>query len=136
MKLHSMVRGMIGTVNNDIIVSLYRSIPYIKNGTHQIPQYEPPIEITVQVQSLSSSDLQYVNFTTMQGEHKAVYSECQLYGADRVRGTGGDILEFYGRRWLVVQRLEAYENSGWCKVMVTSQLDHPQDDEAEIEDNI
>lgn len=136
MQLNDLVRGAIGIVNPNITGSLYRSKPYALQGTRQVPQYEEPIEITLQVQSISDNELRHLDNISQQGEKKIVYASDQLYGLDRVRGTGGDILEFYGRRWLVVQRLEGWEAGGWCKVLVTSQLDEPQDDEAELEDYV
>lgn len=132
MKLHDLVHGMIDIVNPEILGSLYRSKGYILEGTRQIPVYEDPEPIYLQVQSVKGDTLQHHHYISQQNEKRIVYAREQLYGIDRVRSAGGDILEFMGRRWLVVQRLEEWERSGWCKVLVVAQLDKPEDDESEI----
>lgn len=132
MKLHQRVRGAIGRVNANITGSLYRSKGYVLKGGRQCPVYEAPIPIALQVQSISDNELRQFDNISQQGEKKVVYAGDQLYGIDRVRGVGGDILEFYGRRWLVVQRLEGWEGGDWCRALVVAQLDSPQDDEAEL----
>lgn len=132
MKLHELVRGAISNVNPTIMGSLYRSKGYVLNGTRQEPVYEDPVSIALQVQSLKGDMLEHVHYISQQNEKRVVYAQGQLYGIDRVRGVGGDILEFMGRRWLVVQRLEEWEASDWCKVLVSAQIDEPRDDESEI----
>ncbi|MDI2091679.1 hypothetical protein [Commensalibacter oyaizuii] len=136
MKIHDLVRGMIATVNPNIIGSIYRSKGYALNGTQQEPLYEDPVQVELQIQSLLGDVLKHSHFLNQQGERKVVYVNGQVFGIDRVRGAGGDLLEFYGRRWLVVQRLESWEGSDWCKVVVVAQLDKPQDDDAIIEDYV
>ncbi|MDI2112095.1 hypothetical protein [Commensalibacter nepenthis] len=136
MKIHDLVRGMIGVVNPNIMGSLYRSKGYELEGTQQKPIYEDPIQVELQIQSVPGDKLTHSHFLNQQGERKVVYVNGQAFGIDRVRGAGGDLLEFYGRRWLVVQRLEAWENSDWCKVAVVAQLDKPEDDDAVLEDYV
>lgn len=132
MKLHDMVRNMIGIVNPSITGSLFRSKGYILKGTRQEAVYEDPEPIELQVQSLKGDKLIHGHYASEQNEKRVVYANGQLYGIDRVRGVGGDLLEFLGRRWLVVQRLEEWEMSGWCKVLVVAQLDQPENDQGEL----
>lgn len=136
MKLHQMVKGIIGVVNPQITGSLYRSKGSVTRGAFHEPSYEDPVAIELQIQSVSNKILQQIDNINQQGEMKIVYAHDQLYGIDRVRGVGGDLLEFYGRRWKVIQRLEGWEKSGWCKVLVVAQMDKPQDDEEEIRDYV
>lgn len=132
MKLHEIVRGVVNRVNPTITGSLYRSKGYVLKGTRQEPVYEDPVPIDLQVQSIKSDELKHAHYVSEQSEKRVIYASEQLYGIDRIREVGGDILEFMGRRWLVVQRLEQWEMSGWCKVLVIAQMDEPEDDEGEI----
>lgn len=132
MKIHNLVRGAIGRINPNITGVLYRSKGYELEGTQQVPLYEDPVSILLQVQDAKGDTLHHDHYVSEQNEHKIVYASEQLYGIDRVRGVGGDLLEFMGRRWLVVQRLEAWETSGWSRVLVSAQLDKPEVDEGEI----
>ncbi|WP_338330579.1 hypothetical protein [Commensalibacter sp. Nvir] len=100
------------------------------------PEYEDPEPIEIQVQSAKSEMLAQKDYLNQQGELKLVYSPVPLFGVDRFLGKGGDILEFMGRRWLVVQRLESWENSHWCKVLVQAQLDPPLEDDAKVDDYV
>lgn len=136
MKLNEYVCGAIGLINPNITGSLYRSKGYIQNDISREPAYEDPVPIILQVQSIADNELRQYDNINQQGEKKIVYASDQLYGIDRVRERGGDILEFYGRRWKVLQRLEGWEETGWCKVLVVAQLDKPQDNEAEIGDYV
>ncbi len=136
MFLHDIVKGAIGMVNANMDATLYRSKGASVIHTFVKAEYEDPVTIQVQIQSLSNNELKQVDFVNLQGERKAIYAGIQLYGIDRVRGVGGDIIEIMGRRWLVVQRLEGWENSNWCKVAVTAQMDKPQDNEDDIENYV
>lgn len=133
MNLHEMVRGAIGIVNPNIIGVLYRS-----NGQSfdvagkAIPSFEKPITVQIQVQSLTADDLQHVDNINQQGKTKAVYVNGNVEGLDRKRKLGGDILEFEGRRWLVTQQIEEWNQSGWCKVHVTSQFDDQKGNDSEL----
>lgn len=132
MKLHDMVRSMIGIVNPSITGSLFRSKGYILKRTRQEAVYEDPEPIELQVQSLKGDKLIHSHYASEQNEKRVVYANGQLYGIDCVRGVGGDLLEFLGQRWLVVQRLEEWEMSDWCKVLVVAQLDQPENDQGEL----
>lgn len=129
MKLHNLVRSCIGQVNPTVTALLWKSKGFEKGiGARQKPIYEDVKEIQVQVQSAEGFELTHVDYLNMQGERKLVYCSEQLYGIDRGRSLGGDLLEFYGRKWLVVKRVESWEGSEWCKVLVIAQLDKIEDD--------
>lgn len=135
MNLHEMVHGIISIVNPEESALVKKSKGFtLGSGGVQIPLYEDTKEILVQVQSAEGFELTHVDNINMQGERKVVFSAEQLYGIDRVRGLGGDLLEFYGRKWLVVKRIEGWEGSKWCKVLVVAQLDEVEDNTDGIND--
>lgn len=135
MNLHAMVRGIVGQVNPTVTAFLWKSKGYKTGvGARQIPEYLDRKEINLQVQSADGFDLTHIDFTNIQGERKVVYADNQLYGIDRERNLGGDLLEFYGRKWLVVKRLEGWEGSDWCRVLVVAQLDKVEDETDGIND--
>lgn len=129
MDLHEMVRGMIGVVNPNVTAIVWKSKGVViqPDGMPKPVYYEPKL-IEVQVQSAEGAELTHIDGINQQGERKVVFSPEQLYGIDRERDLGGDLLEFYGRKWLVVKRVESWEGSNWCKVLVVSQLDQIDDD--------
>ncbi|CAI3933421.1 hypothetical protein [Commensalibacter communis] len=132
---HDIVHRIISIVNPNVTALVKKSKGFsVGQGGVQIPLYEDSKEITVQVQSAEGVELTHVDNINMQGERKIVFSSEQLYGIDRVRGLGGDLLEFYGRKWLVVKRIEGWEGSKWCKVLVIAQLDEIEDDTDGIND--
>ncbi len=65
MKLHKLVRGMIGIVNLTITGTLYRSKGYVLNGVKQEPVYEDPESIELQVQSLRENELKHSYYVSM-----------------------------------------------------------------------
>lgn len=129
MNLHEMVRGMIGIVNPNVTAIVWKSKGkiYQSDGTTKPDYYEPKV-IEVQIQSAEGAELTQIDNINQQDERKVVFAPEQLYGIDRERDLGGDLLEFYGRKWLVVKRVESWEGSNWCKVLVVSQLDQIEDD--------
>jgi hypothetical protein len=76
--------------------------------------------IKCQIQDLSSNQLSYANSIGLQGELRNVYSLApNLLVAQSQGGSGGDMLNFDGKDWLVVSLLESYPT--YCKVIVQRQ---------------
>ena len=121
MNLFGAVSGAIAAINPQIPAVLRMSTGFQTqvDGTQE-PQYEAPLSVSVQVQALSTSDLEQVENVNQQAEMRAVYLQGDIPGIDRGRQFGGDLLTFWGSDWLVTQQLEAWR--GWSKVVVTKQV--------------
>lgn len=128
MNLHGMVRGVISSVNPDIIIQFKKSTGYTKSADFkQIPSYDTAIPVQAQIQALSKSDLKHLaslNITTVQ--HK-VYMFGNQQMAVRADGTGGDILSFASpgsttvRDWKIMTVFETW-HTGWCAFGVAMQV--------------
>lgn len=125
MNLHAIVGPIINMVNPSIEVRYYASMPSVldENTGCQIPKYAPPIHFIAQLQPLSQQDLQHVGSINQQRQTKALYLNGTAKGIDRPELRGGDLFEFNGKRWLLTQQIEDWNQAGWCKVLLTEQQD-------------
>ncbi|MBO1325348.1 hypothetical protein K2X14_11585 [Acetobacter sp. TBRC 12305] len=80
--------------------------------------------VQIEVQALSSQDLQQVENISQQADMRAVYVRGAVNALNRPLQIGGDILTFYGSDWLVTQQLEDWGGE-WSKVLVTRQTQPP-----------
>lgn len=132
MNLHSVVRGAIQTVNPDITAVFLASTGNAPDAAgKQTPTYAAPVNVQVQVQPLSSQDLQHLDFLNLQGEFRALYLYGDAEGIVRVNQQGGDIFKFAPfagqavRTWLTVKADETWnvDAGGWSRVLVQLQAD-------------
>jgi len=122
MNLHGIVRGAIGTVNPHVPAQML-----VPNGTFttspagkKTPAYNDPVDVSVQLQPLSYTDLKQVDGLNLQGILRAAYVNGNFEGVNRLKGKGGDKLLVNGETWLIVQPLEEWPD--WCKFVVTLQV--------------
>lgn len=127
--LHGVVRGAITSVNSDIPISYLQSSGNSVSDTgKQTPTYAAPVTIMGQVQPVTGSQIRKYSFLQAQGTYKSVHLYGDIEAIQRVSQGGGDLLKFpivpggpvY--TWLVSKVDETW-NTGWCRVIVTLQLD-------------
>jgi hypothetical protein len=118
--MHSIVSPAIGAVNPLISATILESSGWISNpdGT-RTPIYADPVALMIQVQALTSGELQRLDGLNLQGVMKAVYLSGRWHGAVRVGQQGGDLLKFQGQTWLAIQVLENWRS--WTKLAVVLQ---------------
>lgn len=120
MDLHGMASGYINVVNPFIDAVIDMSAGYVTDASGaRTPNYLAPINVKIQKQDLSQSELAQIEGLNLQGVTCAAYVHGNFYGANRVIEGGGDIFTFEGRKWLVVATLEAWPD--WCKVALCLQ---------------
>jgi hypothetical protein len=119
MNLHAMVAPLIGRVNPFISGTLRQSTGYTTaaDGT-QIPQYRD-WPVSLQVQELTTNDLQKLDGLNIQGIRNGVYLNGNWNGVVRASREGGDILLFDGQIWLVAVVVESWPN--WTRLGVVQQ---------------
>jgi len=125
LNLHSIVRGAIQSVNDDIPATLRRSTGYTTgpNGK-QVPAYTDTTG-NVQVQALGPTDLKHMNDLNIQGVLRKVYMYGDWGGPIRADATGGDLLKFPRTRggaietWKIATVFETWPD--WCAVGVVLQ---------------
>lgn len=99
----------------------YTSNPdYSRSPTYDV------FPVTVDVQALSSSQIEHMDALNIQGILRVAYFNGVIEGLDRPAGKGGDLLTFTsgglnGTTWLCVQSSENWDTAGWCKVVIQLQ---------------
>lgn len=127
MNLHAYARPAIQSVNPDVLGQIIRAdgtFDTLTDGT-KVPGYADPVDGRFQVQPLSPRDLRHLEGQGLNTAliDYAVYVNGEVTGVDREEQTGGDLLVFNGRTWLVTAVLEAWSlTAGWTKVAVTKQV--------------
>lgn len=113
-------------INPNITIGLERYVPgpVIPNpdGT-TAPSYDPSVPIVGQVQALGKKDIDHLSALNISDCERMVYVNFQLQATDRVAQTGGDLLTFEGRKWLVMAILEGWTTAGWSRAAVSKQMD-------------
>ena len=119
--LYGIADSVLGIVNKptQIIVKCSDGFDIAPDGTPVRRFFT--LEITADVQALSSQDLEHIANINQQADNRVVYVRGGLKGLSRPLQVGGDVLNFYGSDWLVTQPVEEWGNGEWCKVIVTRQ---------------
>lgn len=125
MNLRAIANGVTRSINPNIHATLRRNVGYTTNAAGLRESYYENERIVIQLQTLSSQDLQLFDGLAQQGELIYAYVSAQFYGLQRSQNTGADTLTFarYGehetRTWLVKQVVESWAD--WCKVLLWRQ---------------
>ena len=90
----------------------------IASSGKKVPSYSS-VDVEVQFQELSSTDLRQIDSVNMQGILKSAYLNGNFNGVNRPEQKGGDILNVDGQQWLVVKVPELWPD--WCRVIVNLQ---------------
>jgi hypothetical protein len=124
MNLHNVVRGHIGAVNPNMVVSVQVSTGYVTGlcGV-RTPTYAPAVSVQAQVQPLEWPDLRQIDGLNLQGTKRVIYLNGEIDGLVRVTNQGGDLITFPdGTVWLIVQILEGFsQTAGWTKALIVLQ---------------
>ncbi len=125
MNLRAMANGVITGVNPDQKAVLrVNTGNAVDDAGRIIPAFtEEPISI--QLQSISTADLEHLNLINQQGQFIYAYVSGQLAVIRRAQGKGAEHVIFtaYGEEeaseWMVKQVVESYYT--WCKVLLWRQ---------------
>ena len=85
------------------------------------PTYAAPANLIVQAQALTKAEIQHLDAMNLSPCDRSAYVNGQVGAIDREAQTGGDLLIFESRTWLVTAVLEGWTTAGWCKVALTQQ---------------
>ena len=125
MNLHAIVRGAITAVNPYMPGTFRSSTGYTQNGAKRVPTYNDIPNVRMQVQPMSSKDLQLVDSLNLTGYQRAIYVDGKFDGVVRPLVKGGDLCILAtgpnAGVWKVVMVLEQWPD--WCKLAVTLQND-------------
>ena len=125
MNLSAIANGMTSSVNPNMQAILKVNEGYeVDDYGDQIPKF---IEhtITIQTQSMSTADLERLNYASQQGQFLYAYANGSISALRRSLGKGSEMMVFkpYGEdaeaEWLVKQVVESYPD--WVKVVLCRQ---------------
>lgn len=125
MNLSAIANGMTSSVNPNMQAILKVNEGYeVDDYGDQIPKF---IEhtITIQTQSMSTADLERLNYASQQGQFLYAYANGSVSALRRSQGKGAEMMIFkpYGEdadaEWLVKQVVESYPD--WVKVVLWRQ---------------
>lgn len=133
MRLRAAANRMTARVNPNLAATLLVSRGYTTAPTgKREPIYDEPVQVSVQVQTLTQSELEHLDRLNISNGQASVFIDRQLSSVDRTTGSGGDMLTFgsdaltppelRSTTWLVVALLEGWPGSAWCKAAITSQM--------------
>lgn len=137
MNLHGILRNTIPVINPDTAITYLASSgpPTVNTAGKSTPNYASPLPVRGQVQPVTGQDLRKYDFLQAQGMYRAVYLFGDIEGIVRSMQKGGDLLKFPMSQapgsavftWLVRQVDESWlsdaTQGGWCRVIVSLQLD-------------
>jgi hypothetical protein len=131
--LHAAVRSVIPAINPDVAGWWYRSSGSVQDPTttRQVPTFQAPVSVQLQVQPPSAKDLRFAEFLQLQGVIRTVFMFSDPQGTVRVSQTGNDLLLFPqwagtpNDTWLVARPDEGWnvDSGGWTKLFAVLQTD-------------
>ena len=132
MNLFGIANTAIQIVNPNFTGTWRKSTGTTKDANYKlVPTFDDTLNVAMQVQALSGSDLKHLDALNVQGVLRAIYVQADLSAVNRAGGTGGDILLIATGlsgaaqdAWLVNQVLEPWDGQ-WTKVACTLQLSNP-----------
>jgi hypothetical protein len=123
--LHSIAGPIVAAVNPWVLAQ-YRqpagTYTTASDGT-RTPDFLPDVDLLVQRQALSPSDLRQIEGLNLGGEKAALYVQGDIKATVRGDQRGGDLFVMPdSTTWLVVQALENWgTTAGWTKVACVRQ---------------
>ena len=125
MNLRAIANGLTSSVNPNMPAVLKVSDGYtVDDFGAQVPKYVER-QIKIQTQSLSTADLERLNYVSQQGQFLYAYANGSISALRRSQGKGSEMMVFkpYGEdvdaEWLVKQVVESYPD--WVKVVLWRQ---------------
>ncbi len=114
-------------INPNITIGLRRYAGWtVSDDGGRTPAYDESVPIVGQVQALGKKDIDHLAMLNISDCERMVYVDAQLQATDRKEQTGGDLLTFEGRTWLVVAIMEGWTTAGWSRAAVSKQMDCAQ----------
>ncbi len=120
MNLRGVANGLTSAINPNILGTVMQSTGYTTGPDFkQIPSYTN-YSATLQVQALSTKELQQLDSLNVQGNIRKVILNGDWNGIVRPGGTGGDLMTFKGQNWKIALVIEQWPD--WTSCAVVQQL--------------
>ena len=92
------------------------------------PIYAEPVDLEVQVRTLSDAALSHAGMTGENNTTREIYlntEDARVQGLSRPQETGGDMALYKGQWWLATANPEDFAVMGWVKMRLTLQIKAP-----------
>lgn len=130
MNIHEIIASAINNVNpmQPVKVLKYKGFSVDEYGINTNTYDE--IETIARIQPVNSFKLQHINNFNSSNVYKKAFLNGFQYGLNMALDTNGDMLEFDGRKWLIIEAPQTWSYTGWNELTLCL-----QNNEVNIEDN-
>ena len=124
MNIHEIIRSAINNVNpmQPIKVLKFKGFSVDEYGINTNTYDE--IETIARIQPINSVKLQQINNFNSSNVYKKAFLNGFQYGLNMALSTNGDMLEFDGKRWLIIEAPQTWSYTGWNELTLCLQNDN------------
>ena len=124
MNIHEIIRSAINNVNP------MQPVKVLKFKGYSVDEYGintntyDKFETIARIQPINSFKLQHINNFNSSNVYKKAFLNGFQYGLNMALSTNGDILEFSGKRWLIIEAPQTWSYTGWNELTLCLQNDN------------
>lgn len=124
MNIHEIIRSAINNVNpmQPVKVLKFKGYSVDEYGINTNTYDE--IETIARIQPINSFKLQHINNFNSSNVYKKAFLNGFQYGLNMALSTNGDMLEFSGKRWLIIEAPQTWSYTGWNELTLCLQNDN------------
>lgn len=124
MNIHEIIRSAINNVNpmQPIKVLKFKGFSVDEYGINTNTYDE--VETIARIQPINSFKLQQINNFNSSNVYKKAFLNGFQYGLNMALSTNGDMLEFDGKRWLIIEAPQTWSYTGWNELTLCLQNDN------------
>ena len=124
MNIHEIIRSAINNVNpmQPVKVLKFKGFSVDEYGINTNTYDE--VETIARIQPINSFKLQHINNFNSSNVYKKAFLNGFQYGLNMALSTNGDMLEFDGKRWLIIEAPQTWSYTGWNELTLCLQNDN------------
>lgn len=124
MNIHEIIRSAINNVNpmQPVKVLKFKGYSVDEYGINTNTYDE--VETIARIQPINSFKLQHINNFNSSNVYKKAFLNGFQYGLNMALSTNGDMLEFDGKRWLIIEAPQTWSYTGWNELTLCLQNDN------------
>ena len=123
MNIHEIIRNAINNVNpmQPVKVLKFKGYSVDEYGINTNTYEE--VNTIARIQPINSFKLQHTNNFNSSNVYKKAFLNGFQYGLNMALDTNGDMLEFDGKRWLIIEAPQTWSYTGWNELTLCLQND-------------
>ena len=124
MNIHEIIRSAINNINpmQPVKVLKFKGFSVDEYGINTNTYDE--VETIARIQPINSFKLQQINNFNSSNVYKKAFLNGFQYGLNMALSTNGDMLEFDGKRWLIIEAPQTWSYTGWNELTLCLQNDN------------